>query len=55
MGDEQQESGQDDWESEGGAYVPEPNEKTSKEQMTPPPTRNSISAALRKIARPKRG
>ena len=55
MNDEQQESEQDDWESEGGAYVSEPNEKTSKEQMTPPPTRNPIFAALRKIAKPKKG
>lgn len=55
MSDKQQEPEQDDWESEGGAYVPEPNEKTSKEQMTPLPTRNSIFAAFRNIARPKKG
>jgi hypothetical protein len=45
MSDKQRESEQDDWESEGGAYAPEPNEKAAKEQMTPLPIRNSISGA----------
>jgi hypothetical protein len=54
MSDKRQESEQDDWESEGGAYAPEPNEKASKEQTTPLPIRNSIFAALRKIAKPKK-
>jgi hypothetical protein len=54
MSDKQQESEQDDWESEGGAYAPEANENASKEQMIPHPIRNPIFAALRKIAKPKK-
>jgi hypothetical protein len=53
MTDNRQESEQDDWESEGGAYVPETNGEKSTEQ-TPPPARKSIFAALRGIARPKK-
>jgi hypothetical protein len=55
MSDKQQESDQNDWESEGGAYTPEPNEETPNEQIRLAPTQNSIFAALRKIAKPKKG
>ena len=41
-----------DWESEGGAVEQEPKQKTPKGLEIPVPKRESIFAALRKIAKP---
>jgi hypothetical protein len=55
MSDEHREPGQDDWESEGGAFVQEPNEERPKGQAAPSPSRNSILVPCeRKSQSPKR-
>jgi hypothetical protein len=43
---------QTDWEGEGGAVEPEPKQTTPKGLEIPVPSRKSIFAALRKIAKP---
>jgi hypothetical protein len=55
MTEKPQEQSEDRWENEGGASNPEPREKTPKAREIPLPTRNSIFAAFRRIAKPKKG
>jgi hypothetical protein len=52
MTGDKQESAQTDWEGEGGASAPEPNQKTSKGLEIPVPKRRDLMDAFRKIVQP---
>jgi hypothetical protein len=45
---------QTDWENEGGSSAPEPKQVTKKGYEFPVPSRESIFAAFKKIAKPKK-